>query len=146
MKKKLFLGMLVISTTLAFVACGSKNRDKEENNSGNKTENVQSNKKVADSALDLLQEVWDEYEDEEKFAVMGGDMENSVSDRPGKFSIEDTENLDYTLALPEKSVDMIDDCASLMHMMNANNFTCGVFHLKDSGNVNKLADDFEGEY
>ena len=35
-------------------------------------------------------------------------------------------------------IEEADDAASLFHMMNGNTFTCGAFHVKDSGDVAAL--------
>ena len=92
------------------------------------------------SALDLLTAVWDAHSDDEKFPAAGGDYENPVEDAPGAVSIADADNLDYMLHFPADKSDLIDDAASLTHMMNANSFTCGAFHVKNSGDVSAVAD------
>lgn len=96
---------------------------------------------AAKSALDLLATVWDGYTDEEKFPIAGGDMsgENMVMDGPGNFSTGDPSLLDASLGLPEASAGLIDEAASLIHMMNANTFTCGAFHLKAGGDAGTLS-------
>ena len=92
---------------------------------------------VAADALELLTKVWDTYGDDEKFSAVGGDFteENQIMDGPGKFSLEDTGALDNTLALPASAVDQIQDAASLVHMMNANTFTCGAYQLKEDADL-----------
>lgn len=97
---------------------------------------------IAD-ALTLLNTIWDSYgEDDNKFPAMGGDFSegNMVNGAPGNYGIEDTAALDNTLGLPETSASMVDGAASLMHMMNANTFTCGAFHVSNSDNVSAVAD------
>ena len=47
--------------------------------------------------------------------------------------------MDSTLGFPSALVDKIDDAASLIHMMNANTFTCGTYHVKSSDDINNLA-------
>ena len=41
---------------------------------------------------------------------------------------------------PADKADLIDDAASLTHMMNANSFTCGAFHVKNSADVSVVTD------
>ena len=41
--------------------------------------------------------------------------------------------------VPKAQASEIDDAASLMHMLNQNNFSCGVYHVKNSGNAETLA-------
>ena len=94
------------------------------------------------SALVLLKTVWDGYKEDEKFPAAGGDFseENMKMDEPGKFGLTDTAALDSTLAVPETLAAQIDDAASLVHMMNANTFTCGAFHVKEADDVAAFAD------
>lgn len=91
-------------------------------------------------AVDILNTVWATYGDAEKFPVAGGDMENSVMDAPGTYALTDAEAVEATLGFPQADIALIDDAASLMHMMNANTFTCGVYHLTDSANMSKVSD------
>ena len=92
------------------------------------------------SALDLLTAVWNAYPESEKFSVVGGSLDNPVDGAPGVFPVDDADNLDYMLHFPADKSDLIDDAASLTHMMNANSFTCGAFHVKNSGDVSAVAD------
>ena len=131
--KKILAALLAVLFAFAFAACGG------DGNPGSGSEGEGEN--AIGSALGLLTTVWDSYGEEERFAAAGGDMseENMTMDGPGKFSVSDAAALDTTLGFPEAAVDKIDDAASLMHMMNANTFTCGVFHAKDDGGISALA-------
>ena len=60
-------------------------------------------------------------------------------DKPGKFDVSDAEALDFELGFPKANASEIDDAASLMHMLNQNNFSSGVYHIKGSGNAEALA-------
>ena len=73
---------------------------------------------VPADATALLTAVWDAHSDDEKFPAAGGDYENPVEDA-GK----------------------IDGAASLSHMMNANTFTCGAFHVTSKDDVETVASD-----
>ncbi len=95
--------------------------------------------KVKDS-LEIMDTVWAGFEEEEKFAAIGGDLNNPVDNAPGKYDISDTEGLTYTLNFPEEQLEQIDDCASLVHMMNANTFTGATYHVKDAKNIKSVAD------
>lgn len=92
------------------------------------------------SAVDLLTAVWNAYPESEKFSVVGGSLDNPVDDAPGAFPVDDADNLDYMLHFPADKSDLIDDAASLTHMMNANSFTCGAFHVKNSADVSVVTD------
>ncbi len=91
----------------------------------------------------ILQAVWDEYADDEKFASVGGDGENAVSDGPGSFGMDDAESLDAMLGLPGELTDKVTDTATLMHMMNANTFTSACYKLKSGTDVKEFSDALE---
>ena len=94
---------------------------------------------VAD-ATELLSNVWGTYTEAELFPIGGGDYENVVMDAPGKYDVSKAEEMDSVLGLPQSSAAMIDDAASMMHMMNANTFTCGAYHLTDASKQQAFAD------
>jgi hypothetical protein len=87
-----------------------------------------------------LAAIWDAYDDEERFAAYGGAVENSVSDAPGDLDLANTEELTTRYLVPEAQVAMIQDAASLVHMMNNNIFTGVVFHLTAEGEVSAFAE------
>ena len=128
MKRTLSL-ILALVMALSLAACGKKDDGKADNADA-----------PADS-LALLTKVWDSYTDDEKFPAAGGDYETSVDDAPGAFDPSNADNLNFLLTVPTEDASLIDDAASLMHMMNANTFTCGAFHVADANNVARLADD-----
>ena len=128
MKRTLSL-ILALVMALSLAACGKK----EDNN-----------KNTADlpaDSLTILNKVWESYTDDEKFPAAGGDYENSTEDGPGKFDISDADNLSYLLTVPTDDASLLDDAASLMHMMNMNTFTCGALRTANADDVSKLADD-----
>ena len=95
---------------------------------------------IGGGASGVLMAIWDKYGEDEKFASAGGDMDNSVMNGPGSFNIENTEDLDATLGLPQDLAGSITDAASLMHMMNANTFTSACYKLKEGTNVSEFTD------
>lgn len=154
--KKLLILFLTVVLTFSLAACKSdndkdsdktdkqtsaenkdndKDKDKEKDTADSKNEQTSVN-----SALDLLNTVWNSYKDDEKFPAAGGDMseENMSMSGPGKYGLEDTEALDSTLGLSADSAAKVDDAASLVHMMNANTFTCGVFHVKNADDLDTI--------
>ncbi len=122
--KKIISLLLAGVMVLSMAGCGNKEADKGEDI----------------PALEVLETVWGSYADDEKFAIIGGDMGNPVDGAPGKFDISDAANLDATLGFPEANVAVIDDAASMIHMMNANTFTAGAYHVTDAGEVAALTD------
>ena len=126
MKRTLSL-MLALVMAVSLMACGKK--DDGKNNAD----------APADS-LALLTKVWDSYTDDEKFPAAGGDYETSVDDAPGAFAPSNADNLNFLLTVPTEDASLIDDAASLMHMMNANTFTCGALRVKNGDDAAKLAE------
>ena len=84
---------------------------------------------TVESSLAVLEDIWALYGDDEKFAVIGGNMESPVDGAPGNYDMAYAENLTWNLLVPEDQLASIDDAATMIHMMNANTFTCGVVHL-----------------
>ena len=131
MKRTLSL-ILALVMALSLAACGKKDDGKADNADA-----------PADS-LALLTKVWDSYTDDEKFPAAGGDYETSVDDAPGAFDPSNADNLNFLLTVPTEDASLIDDAASLMHMMNANTFTCGALRVKNGDDAAKLAEDLRG--
>ena len=83
------------------------------------------------SALEILENVWAKYEDTEKFAVVGGNIEANIMDAPGNYDLTYAENMTWNLLVPADKIANVAEAASMIHMMNANTFTCGVFKIQD---------------
>ena len=120
--KKLFALLLAVAMVLSLAACANTAEKKEENNE---------NANVPASALEVLENIWADYSDDEKFAVIGGNMESPVDGAPGNYDMAYAENMPYNLLIPADQLTNITEAASMIHMMNANNFTSGVFHLAE---------------
>ena len=164
MKKRFSLLLIVCLLAASLASCGNKNTETDttpsdntgvtdttdtDNNASDTTDTMPNEDTETDSAGDsngesdanaLLTTVWGSYTEDEKFSVAGGDYNHPVEDAPGAFDITDTASLSSMLVLPESAAADIDDAASLIHMMNANTFTCGAFHVTDSEKVSTVAD------
>ncbi len=137
MKKLGILGLSIVMA-LALVGCGND----KKNDAGKTTATqatTEADVEITDS-LEIFTAVWATYGDDEKFAIAGGDYNNSVMDAPGKFDVADAESLDAMLGVPGDGATMIDDAASMMHMMNANTFTAGAYHVADPANQQAFCD------
>ena len=132
--KRFFLLCLTGFMMISILACGNQ-ANHPTNESTEQTTNS-----IPD-AVSLLTTVWNSYQEEEKFSVIGGDFseENQNMNGPGKYSLEDGAALDSTLGFPADSIAKIDDAATLVHMMNANTFTCGAFHVTNSNDFDSTA-------
>ena len=105
----------------------------------NETSNDQNS---ANGALEMLANAWNSVPEDNKFPVFGGapgdDIENITDNAPGNFPVDKTDALEVHLAFPAASADKIDSAASLIHMMNANTFTAGAYHVKDTGTISDI--------
>ena len=119
--KKLISAILALTLVLGLTACGG--------NAAQETETVPAQQLPA-SALEILENVWADYSDDEKFPVMGGSMAAPVDGAPGNFDLAD-ENLPYLLLVPQEQMANITEAASVIHAMNTNTFTCAAFKLAD---------------
>ena len=127
--KKLICLLLAMTLALSLTACGvGKAAGTTKDDTEGKT------------AVDILTDAWAVYEEDEKFAIAGGDYENMVMDAPGAVNVSDGETLDALLGFPAASAGLIDDGASLMHMMNQNTFTAGAYHVTKADDVQAVAD------
>ena len=117
--KKLISAILALTLVLTMTACGSK-----------KAEATEPAVDAPASALEILENVWGMYGNDEKFAIIGGDMANPVSDAPGSYNLAD-ENISYTLLIPADQLKNVTEAASMIHMMNANTFTCAAYKLAE---------------
>lgn len=152
MKKKIALLLLTVMT-ISLIGCGEKDTTGGNDDAGNDntvvednvaddtvTDDTTNDNASAEGAVGILQTIWATYEEDNKFAAGGGDSHNMVMDEPGAFDITNTEELDATLGFPTDYADKIDDAASLMHMMNANTFTGGIYHVTNAEDVTAVAD------
>ena len=131
--KKILALLLAAVMVLSLAACTNKGSE------GGATSPAGAQTNQPKSALEILEKVWSKYSTDEKFPATGGSEKHMKEDMPSKFDISDAEALDFELGFPKANASEIDDAASLMHMLNQNNFSCGVYHIKGSGNAEALA-------
>lgn len=127
--KKLVALMLAAALAVSVTACGG----------GTNTETTKDDTE-GKKAVDILTDVYAAYEEDEKFSIAGGDYENMVMDAPGTVNVSDGETLDTLLGFPAGSAELLDDGASMMHMMNQNTFTAAVYHVTNADDVKAVAD------
>lgn len=128
--KKLVSFIMAFTLVLSMAACGKESGSQD---SGKETVEVK-------DSLEILTKVWESYSEENKFAITGGDYNNMTDNAPGKFDVTDKESLRSLLVVPEDGAELIDDGASMIHMMNANTFTGAAFHVKDAADVKTFED------
>ena len=128
---KKFVSLLLVLVMVAAMAVGCANEKPAET--------TEPEVVVPASALEILENVWAQYGDDEKFFCMGGDFNNPVDNAPGNYSLEDAEMFSYQLYVPADQVANVDQAASLIHGMNTNTFTSGVFHMAEGADANAFA-------
>ena len=122
--KKIIAMLLACVMALGLVACGGAADSKETTGAQVET---------PASALEVLENIWALYGEDEKFFAMGGfkldeeEIPVSVDGAPGK--VEDNDYLNYTLLVPAEQT--VTEAASLMHAMNANTFTGAAYMVSD---------------
>ena len=84
----------------------------------------------APAPLEILETVWAAIPEENRFPACGGEMTDTIQEGPGALDPANTDALLYTLLVPEEQVANVKEAATLLHMMNANTFTCGAFRLE----------------
>lgn len=92
------------------------------------------------AVLELMNSIWALYTEDEKFPAAGGDYSEMVEDGAGKVSLGDASNVEYLLTFPADDVAKLDGAASILHMMNANTFTSGAFHVANTDDVAAIAE------
>lgn len=117
--KKFLSAILVLSLMLSLAACG-----------GNPEPETPA-QQMPGSALEVLTNIWNDYAEDEKFAVIGGNIENYVDGAPGEYSMDYAENMTYNLLIPADQIANVTEVASMIHAMNANSFTGAVYKLAD---------------
>ena len=122
--KKIISLVLAAVMVLSMAACNGANTETPD-----ETQAPAAN--VPGSALEILENSWIAYGEDEKFAVIGGNMEAPVDGAPGNYDMAYAENLTWNLLVPADQLANVDQAATMIHMMNANTFTSGVVHLTE---------------
>ena len=119
--KKFVSVMLALAMLLSLTACGGNAASTTPATEAVPVENPA-------SALEMLEKIWADYTEDEKFAVIGGSMAAPVDGAPGSYDLAD-ENITYSLLIPAEQLANVTEAASMIHMMNANTFTCAAYKL-----------------
>ena len=139
--KKILALVLAALMLCSIVACGSETIDTTTpvvdtpETDAPETDAPEVDAPAAESALEILNTVWAAYPENEKFMAAGGYGDNINWEGAGSIPTDDEEALLTATAyfvMTEEAVAMVDEIAHLMHGMNTNTFTAGVFHLKNA--------------
>ena len=137
--KKIIALLLVSVMALGLAACGNTETPNETTTAPTEQTTVPAVTGPA-SALEVLETIWASYGEDEKFFAMGGDYSAPVDGAPGAFSTADPEAMTSMLLIPADSTALVAEAASLVHGMNLNNFTCGVYGLTEGTDAKAFAD------
>ena len=141
MKKKLIGMILMLTVACSMVACTKKTGESAE-------QQTETQEVIIDSCVSLMENVWANYDEEQKFSTMGGDYETMVEGAPGAIVVTDdpeteedeTAAVKQLLLVPASQVEKLSSGASMSHMMNANTFSAGAFELKNAEDMESFAD------
>lgn len=152
MKKTIALLLAVMMTVTVFAGCNNKTEQEgTEGNVGTSDSTTEAtvnttldttpdNDNAADdgTALQVLENIWSKFGEEDRFPIFGGDSSNMTDNAPGSFDVTNTEELRSVLLVDESVASQVTEAASMVHMMNANVLTVGAFRV--SGDVSAFAD------
>lgn len=96
-------------------------------------------------AAHLLERIWAQYEDTERFCVYGGLPEQPVMDAPGDLDMELAMHWAYRYRFPMEHLKSTDHGASLTHLMNEKLLTLAAFHMQQPEKARQLAEDWRWE-
>lgn len=124
--KKIFAVLLALTLVLSFASCGGNNTETSSVENTSSTETV-----TGKTSLDVLNDLWNAYPDEDKFFVAEEGMEPFCPFvEPMAFEYEAAEEIDNFLAFPTAHADKIKNVSYFMHMMNANSLTVAAVQLE----------------
>ena len=136
--KKLLTLILAGLMIFTLASCAGEPADKgnaDETKAETEAEAEKNELEGVEAPADILNAVWNTFDEDHKFLCIGGDIENPVDNAAGAYNIANAENLVAQLVCNADAAAMIDSAASLMHMMNANTFTGAAYHIKDGSDA-----------
>lgn len=152
--KKLLAIVSCAVMLLSLAACGENDSDTPQNpvddnqvvdnvqdDAANNQDDVVPNETEEVSPLELLNNVWNNYAEDDKFSAVGGETMNGPGEMTGDFS--SAEAIENMLLLPASDFEKVSNPASLMHMMNANTFTCGAYTVLNTEDIAAIAADIK---
>ena len=122
--KKLFALLLALVMMMSLVACGEETPET--------TAPTEPAIQLPESALVMMQTIYDAWDFEYKSYFMGGGYTNPVDGAPGAVEATDTDTLQFLLYVPENCVADVLDAASYCHAMNYSVFTSATFKVADA--------------
>lgn len=97
------------------------------------------------TAVELYELIWDNYGENNKFPVGGGDADN-MAEAPALYQLNDDnkDSFQYLLHVSDDEYAMLEnDAATLQHMMNTNTFCSAVVKLADPDKAADFAESYK---
>lgn len=138
MKKFTAMALAALLCIGALAGCFNAGNDTPTDPTGN-NQTPGGDSTGTETSLQILQKIWEKYDESEKFASFGGNAASPVDNAPGAFDMTNQEELASMLVIDDTQAGKIQDAASLVHMMNANVFTCAAFTLAQGQDVEAFA-------
>ena len=156
--KKIIVLLLIVTMMLGCLACGRGPEQDSQTPSNSQTENSQTpdgsqetensteteapsqTKPEITDAKEILDKAWAKYQDNEKFAAVGGHYNSYTDGAPAKYDITQVADIEAVFCIPTEVVAMFDDVASLQHGMNVNNFSAMACHLKEGADMQAIVE------
>lgn len=91
------------------------------------------------TSAQILNKIWTQYGENERFASYGGTVEHAINDAPGDLDLSNTEEITSKYLLPLDYLANAENGASLVHLMNSNIFTAAAFKMKEGTDVRAAA-------
>ena len=150
--KRIIALILAAAATLTLAACSNDEPKDPDSNANNSTSNTaadnSSSAENTDSepvgssysdAVAVLDAVWAAYPESDKFPLMGGSTDVAIDydGKPGPFTLTLTDEMKNSLKVTDSILPQIKTAASMIHMMNANTFTCAAFEV--DGDINAFS-------
>lgn len=148
MKKKLAIiaaALVLAVSAVSLTACGGG--ESTVGGADDSSVVVTDKAAIADSA-DALNQVWNTYAEDEKFAAMGGDYTTPVDNAAGMMNLTDKETVTSMLQLPAEfaSLDKCASVASLIHAMNTNTFTGAAYQMTNPADADAFIEALKAHY
>ena len=119
--------LCIMLLCLAVTGCKKKTEEPKETNPALEIR--------IECAEDVLTKVWACYDEEDKFSIIGGDVDNMAMGYPCNFNLIYVEEMESRLGVPESAAEMLADAASMADEMDSFKYTAAAYALKDSSDV-----------
>ncbi len=141
--KRFLIALLSVLLVLSLCACTTDKKD----DTNKETENNEQNAVSYASSLEILETVWGTYAEDEMFFAIGGIpfTETVTENAPGAVDVALVDDINANFAVTADTLADVEDAASLVHGMIANNFTAVCYGLKDGADVAAFCDNVKAD-